>query len=86
MYSSLTLPIRFILELCTTCHSVSKWNFNVTLTWIRSHVSVSSNMWQDVCARDATTQGVLLPGIHSLDFKTTLWCTSKPTTATKYLV
>jgi hypothetical protein len=69
----LTYP--HILELYTTSHTLFKWDFSITPTWLPGHVCISSNKAADAAARDSTAQCTLVPSVLSLYFKTALrWC------------
>jgi hypothetical protein len=67
------ITYQLILELHTTSYKLSNWGFRITLAWILGHVGMYGNYMADAVARDATTQGVLSPGILSLDLKAVLF-------------
>jgi hypothetical protein len=67
---NLTHPL--ILELFMSCHSLFKWGFNITLSWMPGHVGISGNEAADAAARDATVQDTLIPGVTNMDFRTAL--------------
>jgi hypothetical protein len=67
---SLTHPL--ILELCMSCHSLFKRDFNITVSWIPGHVGISGSEAADAAARDATLQGILIPGVRNMDLNTAL--------------
>jgi hypothetical protein len=62
-----------VLDLCMTHHALFKWGFRVILGRIPGSVgSICGKEAAGAMARDATTHGTLIPGVFSLDSKTTL--------------
>lgn len=57
-----------------TSSCTHKHGFIITLAWIQDPVGIGGNEAADAVARDATIQGILVPGVLSVDYKITSIC------------
>lgn len=58
--------LYFTHHLSWSC-ALSKWDFRIILAWIPGQVDIGGSGVAGSAARDAATEGALVPGVHSLD-------------------